>query len=63
MLTGKVKFYNNAKKFGFIREDASGKEYFVHELGCVDKIANDDEVTFELTDDKRGMKCINVKKK
>jgi hypothetical protein len=33
MSTGTVKFFNETKGFGFIKEDESGKEYFVHVTG------------------------------
>ena len=61
MLKGKVKFYNEAKGFGFIIEEKSNKEYFVHATGLVDSIAKDDLVTFELIEGKKGDVCSNVR--
>ena len=61
MKTGKVKFFNESKGYGFIKEDDSGQEYFVHSSGLIDQINDDDEVTFELTEGKKGMNAINVK--
>lgn len=58
---GKVKFFNSAKGFGFIKDNESQKEYFVHVTGCVDKITEDDEVEYELTEGSKGLNAINVK--
>jgi CspA family cold shock protein len=61
MHTGTVKFFNVTKGFGFIKEAESGKEYFVHASGLIDKIKENDEVTFELQEGKKGLNAINVK--
>jgi len=61
MKNGTVKFFNDTKGFGFIVEDGSSKEYFVHATGLVDEIAQGDEVEFELTEGRRGLNAINVK--
>lgn len=62
MLTGTVKFYNDAKGFGFIVDDESQSDVFVHATGLVDKVAQNDKVTFEVKDGKKGPNAINVKK-
>lgn len=61
MKEGTVKFFNETKGFGFIKDDESGNEYFVHISGLIDKIKNDDQVTFELKEGKKGMNAVNVK--
>ncbi len=61
MSTGKVKFFNQQKGFGFIVDDETTKEVFVHVTGLIDKIKDDDLVTFEVVEDRRGPKAINVK--
>ncbi len=61
MNTGKVKFFNETKGFGFIVEDGSGKEYFVHVSGLVDKVKENDEVTFDLEQGRKGINAVNVK--
>ena len=61
MSTGTVKFFNETKGFGFIKEDESGKEYFVHVTGLVDKIKENDNVTFEVREGKKGPNAVNVK--
>lgn len=61
MNEGTVKFFNEVKGFGFIKDKNSSKEYFVHATGCIDKITENDEVEFELKDGQRGLSAINVK--
>lgn len=61
MSKGKVKFFNETKGFGFISEDESGKEHFVHVSGLIDEIREGDEVEFELEEGKKGLNAVNVK--
>ena len=61
MNTGTVKFFNDTKGYGFIKEDESGKEYFVHVSGLVDEINENDKVTFDLEEGKKGLNAVNVK--
>lgn len=61
MKTGTVKFFNNEKGYGFIKDDESGKDVFVHKTGCIDDINEDDQVTFEEEEGKRGINAVNVK--
>jgi CspA family cold shock protein len=61
MNKGKVKFYNDLKGFGFIKDEASKKDYFVHSTGLKDKIKDEDEVTFDLQQGEKGLNAINVK--
>lgn len=62
MSTGTVKFFNESKGFGFIVEDGSEKEIFVHISGLVDTIDKDDKVTFEVTEGKKGLNAIEVRR-
>ncbi|MBL7916122.1 MAG: cold shock domain-containing protein [Bacteroidia bacterium] len=62
MKTGKVKFFNESKGFGFIVDDDSKQEIFVHVSGLVDKIRENDLVSFEMQDGKKGPNAVNVKK-
>jgi cold shock protein len=62
MSTGKVKFFNERKGFGFIIEDETNEEIFIHVSGLIDRIKENDQVSFDITEDKRGKKAINVKK-
>ncbi|MDP4185028.1 MAG: cold shock domain-containing protein [Bacteroidota bacterium] len=61
MKEGKVKFFNESKGFGFIKETETGKEYFVHSTGLVDRIRENDDVTFELQEGRKGLNAVNVK--
>lgn len=62
MQTGIVKFFNENKRFGFIKEDGSGKEIFVHASGLIDTVQENDRVSFEVAQGKRGENAVNVKK-
>ncbi len=61
MHKGTVKFFNDSKGFGFIVEDGSNKEHFVHVSGLVDEIREGDQVEFELTEGKKGLNAVDVK--
>jgi CspA family cold shock protein len=62
--SGKIKFFNSAKGFGFISDTSDGKEYFFHYTGLIDKpVDKDDEVFFELEEGQRGIKAVNITKK
>ncbi|MEN8137435.1 MAG: cold shock domain-containing protein [Bacteroidota bacterium] len=61
MIKGTVKFFNESKGFGFITEDGTSKEHFVHISGLVDEIREGDVVEFDLKEGKRGMNAVNVK--
>jgi len=60
MYKGTVKFFNEAKGFGFIVDSTSGQEIFVHVSGLVDQIREGDTVTFEVARGKKGMNAVNV---
>ncbi|MBN1789991.1 MAG: cold shock domain-containing protein [Bacteroidales bacterium] len=62
MKEGKVKFFNENKGFGFIKDAETGNEYFVHVSGLIDKIKEDDNVSFELQQGKKGLNAVNVKR-
>lgn len=61
MNTGTVKFFNKTKGFGFIKNNEDGKEYFVHVSGLIDQINENDEVTFDLQEGRKGLNAVNVK--
>lgn len=62
MHSGTVKFFNESKGFGFILEDETGKELFVHVSGLIDKITKNDKVEFEIQNGKKGLNAVNVKR-
>ncbi|HAX93721.1 MAG: cold shock domain-containing protein [Bacteroidales bacterium] len=61
MSKGTVKFFNESKGFGFIKEENTEKDYFVHSTGLKDNIRDNDEVTFDLEMGKKGLNAVNVK--
>jgi cold shock protein len=61
MKNGTVKFYNEFKGFGFIKDDDSEKEYFVHSSGLTESIHENDKVTYDLEEGKKGLNAVNVK--
>ncbi len=61
MKNGTVKFFNKSKGFGFIVEDDSKNEYFVHVSGLVDEINEGDAVEFDLVEGKKGLNAVKVK--
>ena len=48
MSNGKVKFFNNAKGFGFITPDSGEKDVFVHKNNLIDNINEGDEVSYDI---------------
>ncbi|MGV7106631.1 cold-shock protein [Flavobacterium sp. U410] len=55
MRTGKVKFFNEEKGYGFITDDATGKDIFVHVTGLkVEKLEQGEAVSYEEEDGKKG---------
>jgi cold shock protein len=61
MNKGTVKFFNDSKGFGFIKDENSTNEYFVHANGLKESIKADDKVTFDLEEGKKGINAVNVK--
>ncbi|GAB2765369.1 cold shock domain-containing protein [Rhabdobacter roseus] len=63
MQTGTVKFFNEAKGYGFIIEDGTNREIFVHVTGLGGlTIREGDNVEFEVVDGKKGLNAVNVRK-
>jgi CspA family cold shock protein len=62
MQEGTVKFFNETKGFGFIMPTSGGPEVFVHVSGLVDKVAQNDHVSYEVQDGNKGKNAVNVKK-
>jgi len=59
--TGTVKFFIEDKGYGFITDDNDNKDYFVHVKGLIDKIAENDKVSFNLVEGRKGMNAVDVK--
>lgn len=59
MNRGTVKFFNETKGFGFIK-DENGQEIFVHVTGLKEEIRENDEVVYDVQDGKKGLNAVNV---
>lgn len=61
MLKGVVKFFNEKNKFGFVKEEETGTDYYFYIKNPADKISSGDKVTFELRESKKGKEAFNIK--
>ena len=61
MTNGTVKFFNNARGFGFITPDDGGKDVFVHKSDLVDEITEGDKVSYDVEESEKGLNAKNVK--
>jgi CspA family cold shock protein len=61
MKTGVIKFYDAKKGFGFIKVDGTDEDVFVHSTGLVDRVRDNDHVTFSIEQGKKGLNAVNVK--
>lgn len=61
MKQGKVKFFNESKGYGFIVDDETSKEIFVHASGLIDQVKQGDAVTFDLKEGKKGLNAVDVR--
>ncbi len=61
MREGKIKFFRESKGFGFVIDNDTQKEHFVHISGLIDAVKSNEKVSFELEKGKRGLMAINVK--
>ncbi|GCC52922.1 cold-shock protein [Chryseotalea sanaruensis] len=60
-MQGTVKFFNDAKGFGFIKPSDSSEDIFVHTSGLIDEIRENDLVDYDLERGRKGMNAVNVK--
>jgi CspA family cold shock protein len=61
MKEGTVKFFNESKGFGFITEEGTNTEHFVHVSGLIDEVRENDKVEFDLQDGRKGLNAVNVR--
>lgn len=62
MKTGTIKFFNATKGFGFVKMDETEQEIFVHVTGLIDQVREEDRVSFDVLEGRKGLNAINVKK-
>lgn len=64
MNKGTVKWFNGTKGYGFITNDETGEEVFVHFSGIVSDgyktLEDGQKVTFDVTEGNRGLQAVNV---
>jgi CspA family cold shock protein len=58
---GTVKFFDTTKGFGFISQSDSRSDVFVHSTGLIDEIRENDKVSFDVEEGRKGPAAINVK--
>ncbi len=61
MSKGTVKFFNATKGFGFISPEDGSKDVFVHQTGLIDKISEDNKVSYDIESGPKGLSAVNVK--
>ena len=60
-ISGVIKWFDASKGYGFIVGDDQ-QEVFVHHSGLIEKVRENDKVEFEVTEGKKGLNAVNVKK-
>jgi len=66
MSNGKIKWFNPTKGYGFIENDAGGKDVFLHvsalEQAGIDTLEEGEAVSFEIGEDRGKQNAINITK-
>ncbi|SDE79699.1 cold shock protein (beta-ribbon, CspA family) [Dyadobacter soli] len=60
MNKGRVKFFNETKGFGFITPEEGGDDIFVHTSGLKDNVRENDLVTYDVENGRKGLNAVNV---
>jgi len=67
MATGTVKWFNDAKGYGFIQQDDGGPDVFVHFSAIQGEgyktLREGQAVEFEIEEDAKGLRAANVRPK
>ena len=65
MPTGQVKWFNNAKGYGFILQEDSSEDYFAHyssiEMDGYKTLKAGQTVTFDILEGAKGSHAINIR--
>ena len=65
MPSGKVKWFNGQKGFGFIQPDEGGPDVFVHisavEASGLSHLAEGQKISFDIQPDAKGSKAVNLR--
>ena len=66
MTIGKIKWFNPTKGYGFIENNAGGKDIFLHvsalEEAGINTLKEGEEISFDIGENKGKENAINVKK-
>ena len=67
MPSGKVKWFNAKKGYGFIKDDESQKDIFLH-VSALEKsklrvLKEDQKIIYDIKEEKSKLQAINIKKK
>lgn len=61
-MKGTVKWFSSSKGYGFIKNEETGKDIYVHFSDTMDKIQAMDKVIYDEFEGKKSLKAINVKR-
>ena len=63
MKTGIIKFFNEEKGYGFVTDDQTKEDFFVHVTGLNGAtVQQNDRVEFETQEGRKGINAVNVRK-
>jgi CspA family cold shock protein len=62
MATGRVKYFDSERGFGFVKDDATRQDVFIHIKHCLDAVSKGDHVSFDIVSAQRGPRGDNVKR-
>ena len=66
MPSGKIKWFNSKKGYGFITEDKTNKDIFLHVSALEDSklriLKEEQKIKFDIKEEKNKLQAINIKK-
>ena len=67
MPSGRIKWFNSKKGYGFIKDDKSNKDIFLHVSALEDSklrvLKEDQKISYDIKEEKDKLQAINIKKK